>query len=74
MSGPEAAGATRPSKRQIITRIVLLIAIALIVFVGILPRVVDYDAVRAALSSLSATQLAVLVICLLYTSPSPRDS
>ena len=62
MSGPEAASATRPSRRQIITRILLLIAIALIVFVGILPRVVDYDAVRAALSSLSTTQLAVLAI------------
>ena len=62
MSGPEAASATRPSRRQIITRVLLLIAIALIVFVGILPRVVDYDAVRAALSSLSTTQLAVLVV------------
>jgi uncharacterized membrane protein YbhN (UPF0104 family) len=40
----------------------LLIAIVLLVFVGILPRVVDYDAVRAALSSLSTTQLAVLIV------------
>lgn len=36
--------------------------IVLVVFVGILPRVVDYDAVRAALSSLSTTQLAALVV------------
>jgi uncharacterized protein (TIRG00374 family) len=43
-------------------RALLLIAIALVVFVGILPRVVDYDAVGAALSSLSTTQLAVLIV------------
>ena len=53
---------TRPSRRAIATRILLLVGIALVVFVGILPRVVDYDAVRAALSSLSTTQLAVLVV------------
>ena len=64
-AGQSPATATRPSRRSIMTRIVLLIAIALIVFVGILPRVVDYDAVRAALSSLSATQLAVLLIATL---------
>ena len=63
--GQSPATATRPSRRSIMTRIVLLIAIALIVFVGILPRVVDYDAVRAALSSLSTTQLAVLVVATL---------
>jgi len=57
---PSPAG-TRPSRRSIATRILLLIGIALVVFVGILPRVVDYDAVRAALSSLSTTQLAILV-------------
>jgi uncharacterized membrane protein YbhN (UPF0104 family) len=62
MSEPEATGATRPSRRSIVTRVVLLIAIALVVFVGILPRVVDYDAVRAALSSLTTTQLVVLVV------------
>ena len=38
--------ATRPSRRSIMTRLLLLIAIVLFVFVGILPRVVDYDAVR----------------------------
>ena len=64
-AGQSPATATRPSRRSIMTRIVLLIAIALIVFVGILPRVVDYDAVRAALSSLSTTQLAVLLVATL---------
>ena len=34
----------------------------LVVFVGILPRVVDYDAVRAAMASLSTAQLAALVV------------
>jgi uncharacterized membrane protein YbhN (UPF0104 family) len=57
-----AAIATRPSRRSIAARIALLIGIMLVVFVGILPRVVDYNAVRAAFSSLSPTQLAVLVV------------
>jgi hypothetical protein len=58
-----AASSTRslPSRRQVVARVALLIGIVLVVFVGILPRVVDYDAVRAALSALSLTQLAVLV-------------
>jgi uncharacterized membrane protein YbhN (UPF0104 family) len=61
----EPAGApiaTRPSRSSIAARIALLIGILLVVFVGILPRVVDYDAVRAAFSSLSPTQLGVLVV------------
>jgi putative heme transporter len=67
MPEPEATtttstpAATRPSRRSIATRALLLVGIVLVVFVGILPRVVDYDAVRVALSSLSTTQLAVLV-------------
>ena len=54
--------ATPPSRRSIATRILLLVGIALVVFVGVLPRVVDYGAVGAALSSLSTTQLAVLFV------------
>jgi putative heme transporter len=55
----------RPSGRSIATRLLLLVGIALVVFVGILPRIVDYDEVRAALSSLSTAQLAVLVVATL---------
>ena len=58
---PPSPAGTRPSRRSIAMRVLLLVGIAVVVFVGILPRVVDYDAVRAALSSLSSTQLAVLV-------------
>jgi len=61
-AGQPSPAAARPSRRSIATRALLLIAIVLLVFVGILPRVVDYDAVRAALSSLSTTQLAVLIV------------
>ena len=60
--------ATRPSRGSIAARIALLIGILLVVFVGILPRVVDYDAVWAALSSLSPTQLAVLVVATVIAS------
>ena len=65
--GVQAAGiaaqpspaATRPSRRSIATRVLLLVGIALVVFVVILPRVVDYETVGAALSSLSTVHLAV---------------
>src|SRR5580765_8561167 len=57
----EEGPATRPTRRSILVRIALLIAIVAFVFVGLLPRVVDFDAVRAALDSLTAGQLAALV-------------
>jgi uncharacterized membrane protein YbhN (UPF0104 family) len=53
---------TPPSRRSVAGRVSLLVGIVLVVFVGILPRVVDYDAVGAALSGLSAAQLAVLAV------------
>ena len=42
-------------------RAAILIGIIAFVFVGVLPRLVDYDAVRAALASLTTAQLAVFV-------------
>jgi putative heme transporter len=68
MSEPEATttttapASTRPSRRSIAARALLLVGIVLVVFVGVLPRVVDYDAVGAALASLSTTQLALLIV------------
>lgn len=63
-SGKPTAGAppstARPSRRSIATRIIALVAIFGVVFGVILPRVVDYEAVRAALAALTAQQLAVL--------------
>src|SRR5262245_37801833 len=53
-------GSTRPSRRSILMRIGLLVGIMLVVFVGILPRVVDYDEAIAALSTLSLVQLGAL--------------
>jgi uncharacterized membrane protein YbhN (UPF0104 family) len=50
-----------PTRRSIVLRIALLIAIVTFVFVGILPRVVDYDAVRAALANLTPGQLGALI-------------
>jgi uncharacterized membrane protein YbhN (UPF0104 family) len=50
----------RPSRRSIATRIIVLVAVFGIVFGVILPRIVDYDQVRAALAQLTAQQLAVL--------------
>jgi uncharacterized membrane protein YbhN (UPF0104 family) len=52
---------TRPSRRQIVLRAVLLIAILILVFFVLLPQVVDFKAVGAALTSLTAGQLAILV-------------
>ena len=42
-------------------RAAILIGIIAFVFVGVLPRLVDYDAVRAALASLTTAQLAIFV-------------
>ena len=70
---------TPPSPRSVIGRVALLVGIVLVVFVGILPRVVDYDAVGAALSGLSAGQLAVLAVAtaiayVARAAPSRRDA
>jgi len=62
----EAAGAqprpARPSRRQILLRALVLVGLLVIVFVGILPRVVDYDDVLAALSRLTPVQIAALAL------------
>jgi uncharacterized protein (TIRG00374 family) len=57
--GREAAA--QPTRRSILLRIALLVAIVTFVFVVLLPRVVDYDAVRAALAGLTPGQLAALI-------------
>jgi putative heme transporter len=61
-----AAGAqprpARPSRRQIVLRALVLIGLLVIVFAGILPRVVDYDDVWAALSRLTPVQLLALAL------------
>ena len=57
----EAANATGAARRRIVLRAVALIAIVVVVFVVILPRIVDYQAVGAALASLTGQQLAVLI-------------
>ena len=62
MSDAVAGPSQRPSRRSIILRIALLAAIVGFVFVVLLPRIVDYDAVGAALSQLSAGQIAVLAL------------
>src|SRR4051794_30343200 len=59
-AGPRTA--RPPNRRAVLTRAFLLIAIVVVVFVVLLPRVIDYGAVRDALSTLSATQLLVLVL------------
>ena len=56
-----APGETRPARGNILRRAALLVGILLVVFVIVLPRIVDYRAVAAALATLSFTQLAVLI-------------
>jgi len=62
VTGGEPAPKTpaKPSRRAVLMRIGLLVGILLVVFVLILPRVVDLGAVAAALSTLTATQVAGL--------------
>ena len=59
---PEAGqpARARPTRRQVIARILVLAGILGIVFLVVLPRIVDYNAVAAALRQLTPTQLAVL--------------
>jgi uncharacterized protein (TIRG00374 family) len=59
-SGSPSPSQGPPSKRSIVTRIALLAGIIVVVFVVVLPRLVDIDAVLRVLGSLSAGQLAVL--------------
>ena len=49
-----------PSRRAIVGRALVLIGLLVFVFGIVLPRLVDYDAVRAALAGLTLGQLAVL--------------
>ena len=62
----EAAGAPptpgAPNRRKIVLRLLVLIGLLTIVFVGILPRIVDYDDVWAALSGLTPAQYAALAL------------
>jgi putative heme transporter len=59
-SDPKPSGPA-PSRRSILLRILLLVAVIGFVFVIVLPRVVDYDAVRATLAELTPTQLLALI-------------
>lgn len=62
----EATGAhpkaARISRRQILLRFLVLVGLLVIVFVGVLPRIVDYDDVWVALSHLTPVQLAALAL------------
>jgi uncharacterized protein (TIRG00374 family) len=49
-----------PSRRAIVRRALLLVGVLVFVFGVVLPRLVDYDAVRAALAALTPWQLALL--------------
>jgi putative heme transporter len=57
---PDTKQQAGTSRRAILTRVGLLVGILAVVFVVILPRVVDYGAVWAALSALTATELAAV--------------
>jgi putative heme transporter len=48
------------SRRAIVRRALVLVGLLVLVFGVVLPRLVDYDAVRAALAALSLGQLALL--------------
>ena len=49
------------SRRAILTRVGLLVGIMAVAFIVVLPRIVDYGAVAAAPSTLTAIQIAALV-------------
>jgi putative heme transporter len=49
-----------PSRRAIVRRAIVLVGLLVFLLGVVLPRLVDYDAVRAALAALTAGQLALL--------------
>ena len=49
-----------PDRRAIVRRAVVLVGLIVLVFGIVLPRLVDYDAVRAAIAALTPWQLALL--------------
>jgi uncharacterized protein (TIRG00374 family) len=61
-AGADFPSASRPTRGQILRRVALLLAIFAFVFLVLLPQVVDYGAVRAALALLTPGQLALLVV------------
>jgi putative heme transporter len=52
-----------PSRRAVVGRALVLVGVLAFVFGIVLPRLVDYEAVRAALAALTALQLALLGAC-----------
>ena len=61
-SAPVVTPAQRMPSRRVVVRRTLLLVVLLVFVLGIvLPRLVDYDAVRAALAALTPWQLALLV-------------
>ena len=54
-------GQPTPDHRAIVRRAVVLVGLIVFVFGIVLPRLVDYDAVRAAIAALTTWQLALLV-------------
>jgi uncharacterized membrane protein YbhN (UPF0104 family) len=69
-SGEEFPSGSRPTRGQILRRAALLLAIFAFVFLVLLPRLVDFDAVRAALTLLTPTQLALMAgaTCVAYVA------
>lgn len=67
-SGPPTSGTAAPatqqglSARAIAGRALVLIGVVVVVFGIVLPRLIDYDAVRAALAALTSGQLALLAV------------
>jgi uncharacterized membrane protein YbhN (UPF0104 family) len=57
---PPSAPAPHPTRRQVVARAALLVAIGVVVFGVILPRVIHVDEVNATLATLTATQLLAL--------------
>jgi putative heme transporter len=64
IAGAQVVAPAQPTvaRGAIVRRAVALIGILVVVFGIVLPRLVDYDAVHAALAGLTPTQLALLVL------------
>jgi uncharacterized membrane protein YbhN (UPF0104 family) len=70
MADAHPADATAPphpttDRRSVLLRIVILVAVIAFVLLGVLPRLVDYGAVRATIASLTPGELAAIVVATL---------
>ena len=67
MAQPDGAAAHgRPSRRRLVVRVVLAVAVVAAIYFGLLPRLVDVSQVGATLRAMTWLELATLLVAALW--------